>query len=377
MAIRSIALCAGAGMLDEGLRAGCEFLGIEQRTVCYVEREAYAASTLVGRMAEKCLDAAPVWSDLVTFNGRAWRGRVDCITAGFPCQPHSVAGSRKGTEDDRWLWRDICRIIRDVSPRFVFLENVRGLLSSEGFTEVVRSLGALGFDIEWGVLAASEVGASHQRERIFILAYRDSLRESQSQGRKPQFRGRAGDSIKPVDDANGAEWRQSGVCGTGGQQGHDGIGAEADCGAGIAGEALADSNRIHDDRSGQQWPGRGLESANGGGEMADTGKSGSQRREFCGTPQERNRPPASGPTAELREVCLFAPGPTSSQWGGIVRNQPFLSPAIESGIRVLADGVAVVVDESRPDQLRGGGNGVVPLQAATAFVLLARRAGIV
>lgn len=364
-------------MLDEGLRAGCEFLGIEQRTVCYVEREAFAASTLVGRMAEKCLDAAPVWSDLVTFNGRAWRGRVDFITAGFPCQPHSVAGSRKGTADDRWLWRDICRIIRDVSPWGVFLENVRGLLSSGGFTEVVRSLVAIGFNIEWGVLAASEVGASHQRERIFILAYRDSLRELQPEGRKPQFRGRACDSIKPMDDADGSEWRPRGVCGTGGQQGNDGCEAEADCGAGIAGEALADSNRIHDDRSRQQWPGRWPEPANSSGAVADTGKPGLQGREFGGSPQEWNRSLAFGPASELREVCVFAPGPTSSQWSGIVRNQPFLSPAIESGVRVLADGLAVVVDESRSDQLRGGGNGVVPLQAATAFVLLARRAGIV
>lgn len=376
MALHTIALCAGAGMLDEGLRAGCEFLGIEQRTVCYVEREAFAAATLVGRMAEKCLDEAPVWSDLVTFNGRAWRGRVDFITAGFPCQPHSVAGSRKGAADDRWLWRDICRIIRDVSPWGVFLENVRGLLSSGGFTEVVRSLVALGFNIEWGVLAASEVGASHQRERIFILAYRDGLRELQPEGCKPQFRGRACDSIKPVDDANGSERRPLGFGRLGGQQGHDGIKTEADCGTGVTGEALADSNRIHDDRSRRQWQGRWHESANSSGEVADTGKPGLQGREFSGSPQKWNRTPAFGSAPELREVCLFAPGPASGQWVGIVRSQPFLAPAIESGVRVLADGLAVVVDESRSDQLRGGGNGVVPLQAATAFVLLARRAGI-
>lgn len=377
MALHSLALCAGVGMLDEGLRAACEFLGIRQRTVCYVEREAFAAATLVGRMAEKCLDEAPVWSDLVTFNGRAWHRRVDCITAGFPCQPHSVAGARKGVNDDRWLWVDIYRIIRDVSPRFVFLENVRGLLSSGGFTEVIRSLVALGFHCEWGVLAASEVGASHQRERIFILAYRDSLRELQQEGGEHQFGGRVEHKGEAMDDAHGSEWRARGIGGIGCSQGHDAGWRQADGRTGVAGKALADSNSIDDDRCRKQRQGWRDEPANGCCEMADPGEQGSQGGKLCGSPEQWHWTPSSGPTPELREVRLFAPGPDSAKWQDIIRDTPYLSPATESGIRVLADGVAVVVDESRSDQLRGAGNGVVPLQAATAFVLLARRAGIV
>lgn len=190
-------------MLDEGLRAGCEFLGIEQRTVCYVEREAFAAATLVKNMEAGVLDQAPIWSDLVTFDGAAWRGRVDCITAGFPCQPHSVAGKRKGTQDERWLWQDIARIIRDVSPRFVFLENVRGLLSSGGFTPVITTLVTLGFDIEWGVLAASQVGAAHQRERIFILAYRDRLRQQQPHRANSKIKRRAINGGEVLGNSNG------------------------------------------------------------------------------------------------------------------------------------------------------------------------------
>lgn len=169
--IHGLALCAGVGMLDEGVRTAFALLGREYRTVCYVEREAFAASRLVGLMEAQCLDAAPVWNDLLTFDSRCWRGVVDCVTAGFPCQPHSAAGKRKGVEDERWIWPAIGGIIRDVSPRFVFLENVRGLLSSGGFESVLGSLAVMGFDGQWGVLSAASVGASHRRERVFILAH--------------------------------------------------------------------------------------------------------------------------------------------------------------------------------------------------------------
>lgn len=158
-------------MLSEGCRLAFEHLGVGFRTVCYVEREAFAAAQLVALMEAQCMDAAPIWSDLVTFRGGEWRGKVDCITAGFPCQPHSVAGKRAGLDDERWIWPDIARIVGDVRPRFVLLENVPGLVTTGGLDACIGDLAAIGYNAEWALLSASAVGASHERERLFIFAW--------------------------------------------------------------------------------------------------------------------------------------------------------------------------------------------------------------
>lgn len=163
MALRALCLCDGYGGFELGLREH----GI--RTVARVERDSYAAAVLVERMEQERLDQAPVWDDLTTFDGAGWRGCVDLITAGFPCQPFSTAGQRKGVDDDRWLWPVIGRIIRDVGPRFVFLENVPGLVRG-GLPHVLSDLADLGFDAEWGLLSASDVGAPHKRQRFWLLA---------------------------------------------------------------------------------------------------------------------------------------------------------------------------------------------------------------
>ena len=170
MALRSIELCAGYGGFTLGLRD----YGI--RTVAYVERDSYAAATLVARMAEQRLDQAPIWDDLCTFDGTAWRGRVDIITAGFPCQPFSTAGNQRGVDDERWIWPNIAGIIADVRPRYVFLENVTGLIRA-GLAHVLTDLAALGFDAEWGVLSAAAVGAPHRRQRVWILADASGINE--------------------------------------------------------------------------------------------------------------------------------------------------------------------------------------------------------
>lgn len=172
MVLRALELCAGYG----GFSLGFKLAGVPVRTVAHVERDAYAAATLVARMEDQTLDQAPIWSDLTTFDGRAWRGRVDLITAGFPCQPFSAAGQRRGVDDDRWLWPAIGRIIRDVGPRFVFLENVPGLVR-HGLPYVLADLASLGFDAEWGLLSASTVGAPHKRERFWLLAHASSGRD--------------------------------------------------------------------------------------------------------------------------------------------------------------------------------------------------------
>ncbi len=166
MALHALHLCSGYGGFELALRLA----GIPARTVCHVERDAHAAAALVARMEDEALDRAPIWDDIETFDGRAWRGRVDIVTAGFPCQPFSAAGQRRGTEDERWLWPDIARIVRDVGPEYVLLENVTQLVRY-GLPYVLSDLAALGFDAEWGCLPASAVGAPHRRERWWCLAW--------------------------------------------------------------------------------------------------------------------------------------------------------------------------------------------------------------
>ena len=187
MALHTLEICSGVGMLGEGLRAGLAHLGIETRAVCHIEREAYAASVLAARIEEGSMDTAPVWSDLLTFDAAAWRGAVDCIVAGFPCQDLSLAGRRAGLDGKRsGLFFNILDIAHACGAQCLFLENVAGIATAtatvvdkaEGELEeraAARVLGELadrGWDAEWLTLSASEVGASHGRARWFCWAWR-------------------------------------------------------------------------------------------------------------------------------------------------------------------------------------------------------------
>lgn len=176
--IHGLALCAGAAGLELGVELA---LGSEYRTVGYVERSPFVAGILAARMLDGDLAKAPIWDDLTTFDGGPWRGRVDLVSAGFPCQPFSQAGLELTTSDPRYLWDDVARVIGEAGPRIVFLENVPRLLtarfvpgddSTRGgvFGRVLADLAALGYVGAWRTLRAADVGAPHRRERVFILA---------------------------------------------------------------------------------------------------------------------------------------------------------------------------------------------------------------
>lgn len=165
-------LCAGVGMLDIGVETAFRSFGIRARTLVYCERDAYAAACLLARMAEQALEPAAVCDDLGDLT-RETLGAVDCVAAGFPCQPWSTAGKQAGTDDERWLWPEIARIIRETSAWLVVLENVPGLRSGCGLNLVLHDLAQMGFAAEGGHLTAEAVGASHKRERLFLLAWRD------------------------------------------------------------------------------------------------------------------------------------------------------------------------------------------------------------
>lgn len=143
------------------------------RVVASVERQAYAASVLASRMVEGALDPCPIFDDLESFDGRAYRGRVDLVAAGFPCQGASVAGKRRGTDDARWLWPEVWRITRECGASMLFVENVPGLLtvnSGAAFATILGDLAALGWVAEWDCVPAAAVGAPHVRDRVFLLA---------------------------------------------------------------------------------------------------------------------------------------------------------------------------------------------------------------
>jgi DNA (cytosine-5)-methyltransferase 1 len=325
--VNGLALCSGIAGLELGINRA---LAGDLRSVCFVERDSYAASTLVARMEDSALDRAPVFDDLKSFDGTAWRGTVDLISAGYPCQPFSQAGARKGADDPRHLWPEVARIICEVGPRYICLENVRGHLSL-GFDRVLGELADLGFDAEWEIVAASEVGAPHRRQRLFVLAY--------------------------ATNDNG--W--SGEC-----REEEGIG--------------------------QAELGRGRP-ASGGAELADAGSARSQRRRYAeqkfsvssgidevvaaanvarlAEPRpSRKRKLSPEESEQLHDRSQFSragfpspwpPGP-NGDWNGI---DPDFYPTF-CDVRRMANGFpSGMVD--RADRLRCLGNAVVPAQAEEAF----------
>ena len=163
--MNGLALYSGIAGLELGLKLAVP----GYRTVCYVEREAYPASRLVACMEEKVLDEAVVWDDAETFDGTAWRRKVDIISAGFPCQPVSVAGKRQGHKDKRWQWPTVRRIVREVRPSFVFLENVPGI--KPYIPGITADLTEIGYRWTYGFLSAAGCGAPHKRIRWFCLGY--------------------------------------------------------------------------------------------------------------------------------------------------------------------------------------------------------------
>jgi DNA (cytosine-5)-methyltransferase 1 len=168
--MNELALFAGAG----GGILGGMLLG--WRTVAAVEIEDYPRRVLLQRQADGILPRFPIWDDVRTFNGYSWRGRVDVVTGGFPCQDISAAGKGEGITGARsGLWFEMARIIREVRPRYVFVEN-SPLLVSRGLDRVLSDLAAMGFDARWGVVGADAVGANHVRKRMWVYAYADSVR---------------------------------------------------------------------------------------------------------------------------------------------------------------------------------------------------------
>jgi DNA (cytosine-5)-methyltransferase 1 len=205
-------------------------------------------------MASGDLAPAPVWSELATFDARRWRGAVDCIVSGDPCTPNSTAGRMAGPGDDRFLAEQVVRVFDESGACRLFRENVPGNVDQQ-LAAFVPPLERLGCRVAVGIFSASEAGASHRRERLFLMA------DADSRGCWPE-----GDPEVGADDA--MQYRID-----------------------VAGR-------------------------------------------------------------------LFAPGPADAAWPQILRD----APALEPGVRRVADGLA-----HRVDRLRACGGGAVPLVAAYAW----------
>lgn len=173
-----LALFAGAG---GGLLASQHLLGFQ--TVCYVEIDAYCVEILKARIRDGLLDDSPIWDDVRSFYGQPWHGKVDLITAGFPCQPWSTSGRQQNEYDDRNLWPDTIRIIREVRPGWIFLENVPALISGTHgyYGQILADLAQGGYDVRWDCIPAIAIGAPHQRDRLWVVA-RSHLSDTEHAG---------------------------------------------------------------------------------------------------------------------------------------------------------------------------------------------------
>ena len=158
-------LFAGAG----GGILGGMLLG--HTCVCAVEIEPYPREILLQRQRDGILPKFPIWDDVRTFDGRPWRGKIDCVCGGFPCQDISAAGKGAGIDGARsGLWSEFARIIGEIRPQYAFVEN-SPMLVSRGLGRVLGDLSALGYNAKWLVMGADDVGAPHRRKRIWILAH--------------------------------------------------------------------------------------------------------------------------------------------------------------------------------------------------------------
>ena len=170
--LRELSLFSGYGGMTLGLRLA----GWPVQTVAYVESDPWCQKVLRARIEDGSLSDGDIHGDIRGFGAEGYAGEVDLVSAGFPCQPHSHAGSRLGEFDPRNLWPETREIIRVVGPEWVVLENVPGILSGndgrQGFgISVLGELSELGFDARWGVHSAADAGAPHLRKRWWVLAH--------------------------------------------------------------------------------------------------------------------------------------------------------------------------------------------------------------
>lgn len=175
-----------------GFDLAAHWAGIEN--VFAVEKDDFCRKVL-----KKNFPELKLYEDIYEFDGTKYRGRIDIISGGFPCQPFSLAGKRAGVKDDRYLWDEMFRVVQEINPKWVIAENVRGITSiSDGdvFEQVCNDLETADYQIQPFIIPAVSVGAPHKRERVWFVAHSDSLWEPQQKRTFQNKRGRIGNEIK-------------------------------------------------------------------------------------------------------------------------------------------------------------------------------------
>ena len=361
-----LSICTGYG----GIELGLELLGINVRPVCYVEREAFCAANLVSKIEAGEMAAAPVFTDAKSFPYERFFGRVDLLTAGYPCQPFSSAGSRRGADDPRHLWPHIAGGIQLCRPGWVFLENVEGHITL-GLSTVISDLVEMGYRPTWGIFSAAECldsngkRAPHQRKRVFILAH------SNGQGLEGSL----------PSNVHHSEGRQI-----------DGIRRTAECSAG----AMADTQRrgrVEDWEQTQlrttwleqspinRWPSRPGEAQQEWEESRTVADTGSKKQHRVPQAEEWNSHSKAGQSGE-RELAytgsnalwdksrgsIGESGESAAKFGVSQQSSRQIEPELGGAV----DGPRSWVDPiaNRVDRLRMIGNGVCPQTAAKAFATL-------
>jgi DNA (cytosine-5)-methyltransferase 1 len=313
--MNELALFAGTG----GGILGGYLLGWE--TVCAVEIEDYPRRVLLERQRDGILPRFPVWDDITTFDGRPWKGRVDIITGGFPCQDISPAGKGTGIAGEKsGLWKEMSRVIREVRPGFVFVEN-SSMLTVRGLGVVLGDLAEMGYNARWCVLGADDAGAPHERKRIWILAYSDSRRFKTSQ---PTI---ACEKKKSLSELANIEWWD------------------------IDPADLPNTNQLDDDMGGpgasEIFESKATELS--GCEISDTGRKRSDK----GNSKEMEEKKKERSSCQLHDQ-------SSGTGYGAGENWP-----AQSRVGRVAHGMA-----HRVNRLKAIGNGQVPAVAALAFIIL-------
>lgn len=356
--MNELALFAGAG---GGILGG---LLLGWTTVGAVEIEPAARNMLLARQMDGILPPFPIWDEVRTFDGTLWRGLVDVVSGGFPCQDISAAGKGAGITGERsGLWKEMCRIICEVRPRFAFMEN-SPMLTSRGLGTVLGDLAEAGYNAAWLVLGADDVGAPHARKRIWILAA-DRMGGYTNREHEPQIssfcRGENADTdgiCNPVREPTSTPVPHT-------------CGERCDARS-VCGERIGEGALVAPDR-------RGERAGSEGGKMAHSHGIGRhalqpETREpgqTLGTPSELEPSRTSSRAGAFSDTHLSGlekqrlPESTEPQHEAAQCGHWWSS---EPAVGRVAHGVA-----HRVDRLRALGNGQVPLVAATAFRILFNR----
>lgn len=421
--ITTLEMCAGYGGIGLGLK---NIFGERLRTIAYCELEGFAQANLISKMEKGLLDAAPIWSDLKTFPYESFHGLVDILIAGYPCQPFSAAGKRAGKDDSRHLWPWIADGIRILRPGMCFFENVEGHISL-GLSSVISDLEELGYKVSWGIFSASEVGAPHQRKRVFILACDQSVGiQGCGAGWLQEPRPHAGQAL-PVrsGDAGGGELANAGRIEP---QGWNGVADGQQSGAGripwcefaprhdqvwpsrpgeqqygwepprVVGSRLANPDQLRLEEHGLQYAGVSVGSGGGqdaeavgnatewqdnGRESRDLGQAAGEGR--CGDDAADGAGEVLADTSIVRcdgrpngiSGRIWEPGEVSEdatgcggEGNGMRQTQPALGRDADGPAGGLGYAELCVSCDNRTDELRLLGNGVVPATAERAFLTL-------